>query len=302
MLRSCTARRNYPRRRTLVHGIDDLWQVDLVEMDTGKIKEISKINKGIQYLLTISSVFSKFAWGFPIKDKTSRSVVEPLENLFKTRKPKNLQTDNGKEYYNKEFKELMRKYDINHYSTFSDKKAAVVERFNRTLKEKMWKQFTIQGSYKWVNILDDLVTSYNDSKHRTIKMKPTEVNKENEQTLLETVYKDTSKPKTPKYHVGDKVRISKVKKKFEKGYTPNWTTEIFTVDKVQLTNPVTYKLRDYRNEPIDGGFYEQELSRSSTSDVYLVEKVLKTKGNKCYVKWLGFDNSHNSWVSIKDVY
>ena len=75
----------------------------------------------------------------------------------------------------------------------------------------------------------------------------------------------------------------------------------FAIDKVVLTNPVTYKLKDYRNELLVGGFYEQELSKTETKDVYLIEKVLKTKGNKCYVKWLGFDNNHNSWVSVQDV-
>lgn len=296
-------RRNFPRRKVITLGIDDLWQADLVEMDTGNIKGISKINNGFKYLLTIIDTFSKFAWAYPIKDKTSSSVVEPFKKLFQKRNPKNLQTDNGKEFYNKEFKELMQKYGVNHYSTFTEKKASIVERFNRTLKEKMWKQFTIRGSHKWIDILNDLIENYNNTKHRTIKMKPIEVNRENEKGLLKKVYSQPNKSieKFGKYEIGDKVRISKTKKTFEKGYTPNWTKETFTIAEICSTDPITYKLKDYKDEILKGGFYEQEISKSNTKDVYLVEKILKTKGNKCYVKWLGFDDSHNSWVEKSSI-
>ena len=90
--------------------------------------------------------------------------------------------------------------------------------------------------------------------------------------------------------------MSKVKQVFEKGYTPNWSTEIFTVSKVVKTNPVTYHLKDYQDKPITGGFYEEELSKTKYPHIYLVEKVLKRRGKQAYVKWLGFDKSHNSWI------
>lgn len=104
-----------------------------------------------------------------------------------------------------------------------------------------------------------------------------------------------------KFKIGDKVRISKYKHIFEKGYTPNWTTEIFTVSHVKLTNPTTYKLVDYQDHPIEGGFYQEELNKVKYPDTYLVEKVLKRRGDKLFVKWLGFDNSHNSWISASDL-
>ena len=87
---------------------------------------------------------------------------------------------------------------------------------------------------------------------------------------------------------------------FEKGYTPNYTTEIFTISRVAPTNPVTYHLKDYRNEPIAGGFYEQEIAKVKYPDVYLVEKVLKRRKNQIYVKWLGFDSSHNQWIDKEE--
>ncbi|XP_046737559.1 uncharacterized protein LOC124406250 [Diprion similis] len=145
----------------------------------------------------------------------------------------------------------------------------------------MWKRFSMQGSYKWLDILSDIVSAYNNTKHRTIRMKPSDVTVANERLVL--------------------LRISKFKNVFEKGYTPNWTTEIFTISQVENTNPVTYKLKDYQGQPIAGGFYEQELLKVELPDIYLVEKVLQKRGKKLYVKWLGFDNTHNSWTNESDM-
>ncbi|XP_044017387.1 uncharacterized protein LOC122858498 [Aphidius gifuensis] len=101
--------------------------------------------------------------------------------------------------------------------------------------------------------------------------------------------------------IGDEVRISEYKNVFEKGYTPNVTTEIFTIKEVRNTDPVTYKLIDYEDHPIEGGFYEEELTKVKYPDIYLIEKVVKKRGNELYVKWLGFDDSHNSWMNESDV-
>ena len=150
------------------------------------------------------------------------------------------------------------------YSIFSHLKASVCERFNRTLKNKMWMQFSLQGNSKWLDILKDLISSYNDTKHRTIGMKPKTVTEHNEKKLLFSVYKNYNVKqavKKPKFKVGDKVRISKFKHVFEKGYTPNWTTEIFTVNRIMNTEPVTYILKDYQDKAIAGSFYEYELAK-----------------------------------------
>ncbi|XP_015125742.1 uncharacterized protein LOC107047484 [Diachasma alloeum] len=140
----------------------------------------------------------------------------------------------------------------------------------------MWKQFSLQGTYKWIPIVKNLVQSYNDSKHRTIRMKPKDVTVADEKYRLHHVYGKLKAPHTKriKFKVGDKVRVSKYKNIFEKGYTPNWSTEIFTISKVIHTKPVTYKLIDYEEKPIEGGFYQEELTKVTHPDVYLVEKVL----------------------------
>lgn len=291
------ARKNFPRRKYVMKGLDETYQADLVEMIP-----YSKQNRNNKYILTVIDIFSKYSFAVPVKSKSSKDISKAMEVIFKTKRiPKNIHTDLGKEFFNKDFKKIMTKYKINHYNTYSTKKAAIVERFNRTLKNKMWKQFSLRGSYKWIDILPKLIEEYNNTKHRTIKMKPIDVNRSNEKNILETIYKKEIHLKTPKFKVNDHVRISKYKSLFEKGYTPNWTAEIFQIYKYKLTDPVTYYLKDYQQYPVQGCFYEQELQKVKYSDVYLVEKILRKRGNNVYVKWLGFDNNHNSWINENNI-
>lgn len=286
------ARRNYLRRHVDVRGLDETWQADLVDMQ-------NYTDKGYHYILTIIDNFSKYAWAVPVKKKDAHDVTAAMKSVLEQgRVPKHLHVDRGTEFYNKNFKNLMKRYGIKMYSTYSNMKASICERFNRTLKEKMWMRFSLQGNYKWFDILNDLVATYNDTKHRTIRMKPKDVSSLNEKALLRRIYTNFRiKTHKQKFKIGEKVRISKFKHVFEKGYTPNWTTEIFTINKIRNTVPVTtYELKDYQNQPIAGTFYEQELQKVAYPDVYLVEKVIKKRGNKLLVKWLGFDDSHNSWI------
>jgi hypothetical protein len=293
------ARKNYQRRKVIVKGLNDLWQTDLVEM-----QPYAKFNKGYRYILVVINVFSKYVWTEPLKNKSGKDVTRAMKNILEqAHKPKNLQTDMGKEFYNKEFKQLMNEYNINHYSTFSNLKANIVERVNRTLKNSMWKHFSNQGNYKWYTLLPLITEKYNNTVHSTIGYKPKDVNEGNEKKILVNsfTFKKTIDLKHTKFKMNDYVRISKRREAFDKGYTPNWSTEIFQVRKVQTTNPTTYLLKDARNENIDGGFYEEELQKVKYPDIYLVEKVLRKKGNKVYVKWLGLDRSHNSWILKKDL-
>lgn len=296
------ARVNFPRRNTVIKGINDLYQCDLIE-----VQPYSKINRGYRYILTFINCFTKFAAATPLKDKTGKIVAAAVENIIKggKHKIKHLQTDDGKEYFNKVFSNLMQKYNINHYSTKSDKKAAIVERFNRTLKGAMYKSFSNRGTYVWYDILPTLINDYNNKVHRTIGMKPIEVNKKNEKLVLHRILKNT-KPKEEKmkpiaFNTGDKVRISKYKGVFSKKYLPNWTNEVFTIHRVQPTIPETYILKDNRGEIVQGGFYGHELLKTKVSDVYLVQKVLKRKKDKVLVRWLGFDKTADSWIHKKDL-
>ena len=292
------ARKNFKRRRTIIKGIDDIWQADLAEM----CKYFRK-NDNYRYILVVIDCFSKFVWCKPMKNKSGPEVTRAMSEIFKESKRacKNLNTDQGTDFYNAHFNKLMKKYKINHYSTYSTKKAAIVERVIRTLKERLYKYFSLNGSYRWIDILSDIVRDYNNRKHRTIGMKPCDVNKSNEKKILDSVYNRILLTSPRRYKVGDIVRISKNKHVFKKGYTPNWTTELFKIIKVRITNPTTYLLEDMHGKPISGGFYEEELQKTKNPDVYLVEKVLRRCGNKVYVKWLGLDSSHNSWIDSDNI-
>ena len=198
------------------------------------------------------------------------------------------------------------------YVLNSEMKASVIERFNRTLKEKMWRYFTFKQSHRYIDILQDIVYSYNHTFHRTIKTSPNEVNKINEELIFKNIYgysKDLgdSTVVKNKFKVGDKVRISKYKNIFEKSYTPNWTREIFIVDKILPRVPTVYILKDQNNEIIQGIFYEQQMEKIfKNDDIYYVEKIIKSRKNKkgikeYFIKWLGYPDKFNSWEPLKNI-
>lgn len=290
------ARKNFSRRCTVIKGIDDLWQADLIDF-----QNYAKYNKGYKYVLVIIDALSKYVWAVPLKSKTKECVTNAMLNILcnSTRRPKNLQTDLGKEFYNDTFKQLMTKYKVNHYSTYSVKKASIVERVIRTIKSHIYKLFSLCGQYQWFpNNLNAVIQKYNNTLHRITKFKPVDVNKSNEILVINNILKSQKKTikQRPKFNVGDHVRISKYKGEFYKGYTPNWSTEIFTVTMVKQTNPPTYYIQDKYKQNILGAFYEYELQICKFPDLYLIEKVIKRKGNKLFVKWLGLKDEENSWV------
>ncbi|KAL6417007.1 hypothetical protein ACFW04_014717 [Cataglyphis niger] len=212
------ARRNFLRRRVVVRSYDDLWQADIVE-----IRPYSRFNKGHHYILTIIDVLSKYGWAAPLKSKGGSETADAIAEIIRDSKrcPRNMQTDMGKEFYNTDVQRLMKKHDINHYSTYSVLKASIVERFNRTLKNDMWKMFTLNGTYKWVNELPRLVLDYNARKYRTIGMRPVDVTPAIAERLLATVYNAIKIAGPSKFKIGDSIRVSKYKTIFEKGYTSN---------------------------------------------------------------------------------
>ena len=181
--------------------------------------------------------------------------------------PRLAQFDDGKEFYNVGVRSLLEDKGVKYFSTKSDKKAAIVERFNRTLKSSMWKYFYSKGTYRWVDVLDDLVANYNNTKHRTILMKPKDVNKGNEDEVWTTLYGyEYGELKLPKFKVGDTVRVSKYKSIVTKGYEANFTEEVFKVSKVIRGDPNVYEIEDHEGEPIVGKFHKQELSGVNKKD------------------------------------
>lgn len=296
------ARKNFLRRSVILKGIDDLWQADLIDM-----QHLKSYNKGYNYILLVLDCFSKYAWAEPLKNKNKLSVTHAFQRILNIsqRVPTHLQTDFGTEFYNAEFQRLMKKSGVNHYSSYSTKKASIVERLIKTIKNQLFKSFSLNGSYKWLDTeLKTTIDTYNNTKHRTICYKPNEVSKFNESIIKNNIkksHKHTIIQYKSKFKIGDTVRISKHKHIFEKGYTPNWSTELFTIEKINNTKPVTYYIADQRKQPILGTFYEQELQKSCCSNIHLIEKVLKRRGKKLYVKWLGLSNEENCWIDRAEI-
>ena len=241
--------RKFNKRKVYSQFKDNIWGVDLADMQS-----LSRKNKGIKYLLCAIDLYSKYAFVIPLKDKKGIRIVNAFNKIIKqsNRKPNKIWVDQGGEFYNNVFEKWLSDNDINMYSTYNEGKSVVAERFMRTLKNKLHKQMTATGKNVYYDVLDDVVNKYNNTKHSTIKMKPIDVGDNNKR-----VYIDEHNEKDSRFKVGDRVRISKFKNIFTKGYTPNWSSEIFIVDKIKDTVPYTYNLKDLNDEEIIGSFYDK---------------------------------------------
>ena len=251
--------KKFEKRKVIAYGIDDIWTTDLVDYS-----KFSKQNKHFKYLLVVIDVFSKFLWVRMLKTKTGFEVANAFREIFKEgRKPGKIWSDKGTEFVNRIMSKLLKEENIELYHTENEEKSSIAERVNRTLKEKIAKYFTAHNTTEYYDVLDQIVNEYNNTFHNTIKMTPIEGSKkENESDIYERVFQDKSSNKKAKLKVGDRVRIPKYKHKFKKGYERNWTSEIFVVDKVLDTNPITYKIKDLKGEEIIGSFYENELQKT----------------------------------------
>lgn len=291
-------RYNFPRNKTIVMSINDQWQADLCDMTSKK-----NYNDGYTFLLTCIDCFSKRAWAVPLLNKTAEEIIKGLQWIIETSKksPKRLQTDKGTEFINVKVQSFLKKYNIHFFTTNGEKKASIVERLNRTLKLRMFKFFTANNTYRYIDVLQSIVDGYNDTYHRSIKMKPNKVRKIHQPLIRERLYGNTRAVKKYKYELDDRVRISKNRQVFDKGYLPFWTEEIFTIRRREYRlNEVVYYLSDFNGENVQGGFYEKEIQKVQELDEYRIETVLRTKKSKgktlYLVKWKGWSDKFNSWI------
>ena len=292
-------RRKFKRGKVITAGIDQQWQADLVDLSN-----ISSSNKGNKFLLTVIDCFSRYAWARTLKNKKGESVRDALESIFaEGRVPKYLHTDQGREFRNAFVQNLLKKHKVRYFTTYNDDiKASIVERWNRTILSKMFRYFTKNNTRSYINILQDLIDSYNDTAHSTTGIQPSKVSAENQESVW---LKSFNKPvvyKKPLHKVGSYVRISKSRKTFDKGYLPRWSTELFLIKKINNTLPVTYELVDLDQEDIVGIFYEQELIAAKPAEFDEVERILDTKKSRggvtrYLVKWKGYPSKFNSWTT-----
>ena len=288
----------FPRRKTYSKGIADLFQIDLVDLSS-----LSPFNDGMRYLLTCIDVFTKRAWAIPVRTKSGKEVAEAFEKIVVEQKCNMVHSDKGTEFLNSTFQSMLQRHGIHFYTSENeDLKASVVERFNRTLKTKMYRYFTHANTRRYVDVLDDLLHAYNNTYHRSIGMAPAEVGPHNEDEVRARLYPVKPKSHKWKYDVGDRVRIAIQRTPFRKGYLGDWSEEIFEIASRLPTTPVTYELKDLAGELIKGRFYEPEIQKVLKSDEehFDIDRILKTRkrGGKIQylVSWKGYPAKFNSWV------
>ena len=218
-------RKRFPRNKILVSGIDDQWEADLID-----VQSIQSENDSHKYILTVIDSLSKYAWGIPLKDKTADTMVNAFKTIFKERTPRKIRTDRGKEFLCQKLQDLFKETGIIFFTSNNETKAAIVERFNRTLRAKLWKYFTSKKSQRYLDVLPKVMNAYNHKIHSSIGIAPVKVNAYNAESVWRKLYQYPFKKKykKPRLKEGDLVRISKAKKIFEQGYKCNWTKEFLS--------------------------------------------------------------------------
>lgn len=304
-------KRTFERNRVIVGGIDDQWDADLASFYSYR-----DTNDNFSYLLCVIDIFSRFAWIEPLKNKTANEIKKAFQKILSEgRKPLRLRTDAATDFTSKIFQNLVKSKGFIHFTTHNEKQANYVERFIKTIKNKIYRYMTSKNTTRYIDVLSDIVNSYNNTWHSGIQSEPKNVNKQNEKQLWYQMYwpkKYNSNAKNKIIHysldIGDKVRMLHAKEALDREYGKNWTTEIFIVKKrfTRQGLPI-YKLKDWLGENVKGTFYEQELQKTegSDEDFFKVDKILKYKGRgqnkKALVSFLDWPKKFNQWISVKNI-
>ena len=270
-------------------------------------KELSGDNDDFKYLFTCIDVFTKFAWTFPLKQNNCANAIKCFKEIVNTGGGhiENIQTDMGSEFKCKEMKRFCKDENINHYFSRTDRKCAVVERFNLTIQSLIYKMMEKAMSLRWIDMLQPAMKVYLSRHHRTIGMSPKqgELEKNHElirQKYVEKYVKAALRKKKPNFKVGDTVRIYHGKTKFERGYLEKFTGEHFIIRKVydNLILP-RYELSDWKGEHVKNGvFFENELVKYNPPEYYnssIIKKRGKGKNVRYLVKYQGWPDEYNEW-------
>ena len=306
--------RKFKRPRTVVPHVDAIWGSDVAYM-----LQYEKYNDGYGYFVVFIDLFSRYAWAYPLKSLRGAEMVKVMDTLFKEAKCEKLFTDGGSEYNNRLMKTFLKKEGVHHYTSTNEKKVAHAERLIKQLKKKLIMYMNENETFKWTNVLEDIVNSYNNTYHRSINMTPAQARQAEQYEVWANQYFTDPKPKKkegkPKNRVpykfieGDRVKLLAEKKPFDREYSEKYTTEVFTIIDRNVKDGVPmYTIKDELNDPIIGKFYEKELLKVIVPEdkTYKIEKVLrKRKRNgreEYFVKFKGWPTKFNAWVNdIKDI-
>ena len=239
---------------------------DLIDVRSQKF-----INNQYCYILILIDCFTRMIYTAPLKRKDAESTAEAFESILRNfdRFPINLVTDDGKEFFNQKVNNVFMTYGINHYSTptKTKMKASLAERAIRTLKSRLQKLYSVRNKNRWIDVIDQIVTNYNNTPHRSIGMAPIKVTDANRKRVYKRLYPDQSITVVCKLKTGDKVRKIIEKDIFEKGYTQNWSTEVFVIESVRQSNAVCYyKIKTLSNKVLPGIYYYYQLNLVARND------------------------------------
>ena len=292
--------KRFKRRKTIANFQEQI-QADLVDLN-----HISKDNNSFRYLITAVDVFSKKGWVEPIKRKDTKSVVDGFEKILQSMKftPRIFHSDQGKEFVNSSFQAMLKRYNIEYFtSKDASIKCALVERFNRTILNKIYKFLTKNNTHRYLEILPNILAGYNLTPHSSHGLPPAKITHLNKEIVWLKLFNNRaiSYDKKKDFNKGDYVRIANRSKTFTKSYKPQWSREVFRINKLNHTDPITYVLEDLAAEIIDGDFYSQELTKTSLPTNFDIESILDKKPGIFLVKWLGYPKKFNSWVSSKSI-
>lgn len=297
----------------------------LLDVDLADVSNLSSHNDGIKFWLIVIDVFSKYLWVRPLKDKKHDSVVTAMNEIL-NEQPNNIRTvrsDGGSEFNNRWFKKLLKDNDIYFQTSRNTTKANFAERVIRTLKTVLYRYFNYKQTYKYVDILQDLISSYNNKPHKSILYRTPASIQEKDSLLWKSIYIDVlknkkvikrerpsklSKPRPFRLKVGDYVRLSYIKHPFDRTYQQRWTNEIFViVGRYRSQNVNLYKVNDWAGEVVTGTWYYSELQKVAVTQdqFWKIDKILKTRkfrGRKQHlVSYVGWPSKYNSWVNAKDI-
>jgi len=288
----------------------ELFQCDLVSFTQNNMVQE---NDGYKHLFTTIDVFSKMSWVYPIRDKKCETVLLCFKDILQKcgKKPQRVQTDRGTEFICKTFENYFKDQMIYHYLSYSDRKCPVIERFNLTIQQLIYKLMESKSSNRWIDCIQQAMEIYLNRKHTTIKMSPLQAEKpENENLVRKHLFNYFSrnsrlKPQKQKFQIGDKVRVWKYHRTFKRGYDKNFTDEYFTIHKVFKNLPVIrYQLKDFKENKIVGNYFQEELVLFTPKDFYkinIIDEKGSGKNKKLLINWDGWPDSYNEWIAASQV-
>ena len=302
--------KKFKREPIIVDHRGEMFDCDLIQ-----ISNLKRYNKGMAYILVCIDIFSRYGWALSLKTKGGQEVRSAMEKIFSEGLiPETIRSDRGSEFRSRPFTSLLKENNIYHMLAFSEIKAGYAERLNLTIQQKLYKYMYEHQTFKYVDILPDIIKSYNSTIHGTIGIAPKDVTEENSYALYERVYmpiviKQNNSDIKYKFSVGDNVRISYEKMPFTRGYKQHFSEEIYEVAYRIPSHPPRYKLKDLNGEEIKGSFYEQQMQKVLRDpDIpFRISKVYKNKKKKIkgkihfLVSWAGYPDKYNTYVSSSEI-